>query len=381
MTTGQENNQAQGEQVENQTNPAPETAAQAPNTESHQPPAQDEGQDPPQQTPPDLDEAKVIEWLNAKNPEAKFETIGQLFTQPEKVEVEKIVNPWEGVIDQEDEQYLTYKKETGRGRKDFEALNQDLESVSILDMARDRVSKEVGRPVSQKEADAYLEDTLGVDLSDIEEMSAAHVLKLEVFQRPHRQERIVEKEKYRQPIQKPEPQQGAFDAEKFVQVGDGLFVDKTIAQRNQELDRIHNEQARAAVNSVTADKFKIEFDNNGVKTPIEVDYDFQTDSDRHSMGSKVGKYSNIMDERYRTENGFKHAEFQKDFEWADPAFRAKAIPALMNKAVAQFLETLSKSDNNVNFTRNQMPSNQAQASVGPIYRTGSAQQGFPKANI
>jgi hypothetical protein len=46
--------------------------------------------------------------------------------------------PWENVIDDEDRQYLQFKKETGRGRKDFDSLNVDYDTVSSLDLAREK---------------------------------------------------------------------------------------------------------------------------------------------------------------------------------------------------------------------------------------------------
>jgi hypothetical protein len=70
---------------------------------------------------------------------------------------EKIVDPWENVIDDEDRQYLQFKKETGRGRKDFDSLNVDYDTVSSLDLARERVRKESGQSFTNEQADLYLE--------------------------------------------------------------------------------------------------------------------------------------------------------------------------------------------------------------------------------
>jgi hypothetical protein len=83
---------------------------------------------------------------------------------------EKIVDPWENVIDDEDRQYLQFKKETGRGRKDFDSLNVDYDTVSSLDLARERVRKESGQSFTNEQADLYLERKLGIDLSDLSDL-------------------------------------------------------------------------------------------------------------------------------------------------------------------------------------------------------------------
>ena len=51
----------------------------------------------------------------------------------------KEVNPYEDIFDDDDKAYLNFKKETGRSRKDFEALNANLDEIPKIDLARERV--------------------------------------------------------------------------------------------------------------------------------------------------------------------------------------------------------------------------------------------------
>ena len=107
--------------------------------EANKPPEGDPPQgDPPNSDPPNTDtpnadpvpaelsNESVLEYLN-KDRETKFAAIEDVYKTKEVEKlVEKSVNPYADVFDDEDEAYFNYKKETGRGRKDFDFLNQDI---------------------------------------------------------------------------------------------------------------------------------------------------------------------------------------------------------------------------------------------------------------
>jgi hypothetical protein len=80
----------------------------------------------------------------------------------------------------EDRQYLQFKKETGRGRKDFDSLNVDYDTVSSLDLARERVRKESGQSFTNEQADLYLERKR-IDLSDLSDLQDYDNIELLLF--------------------------------------------------------------------------------------------------------------------------------------------------------------------------------------------------------
>jgi hypothetical protein len=65
--------------------------------------------------------------------------------------------------------YNSRKKQEG-GRKDFDSLNVDYDTVSSLDLARERVRKESGQSFTNEQADLY-RAKLGIDLSDLSDFA------------------------------------------------------------------------------------------------------------------------------------------------------------------------------------------------------------------
>jgi hypothetical protein len=64
---------------------------------------------------------------------------------------EKIVDPWELTRMKQ----FTIQERNRRGRKDFDSLNVDYDTVSSLDLARE--SKKSGQSFTNEQADLYLE--------------------------------------------------------------------------------------------------------------------------------------------------------------------------------------------------------------------------------
>ena len=272
----------------------------------------------------------------------------------------KEVNPYEDVLDDDDKAYLNFKKETGRSRKDFEALNANLDEVPKIDLARERVRRESGINLTNEQIDEYLTDELGIDLED---MRASDQIKLASYTKSILEERKAEQEKYRTPIenkQQPEAKKENTQQNEYVTLENGAVMlksqyDNLVNTRQQAIL-----QAKEAVNSVTNSDFKITIDDKG--TPKEMNFAYEySEEDKQSMVSIVSDIDGVVASRYGSEKGFDHKRFAEDMQWSDPKFREKAIASLLHKAIASNTEEVLKERGNVNFTNDSL---QKQAKEG-----------------
>lgn len=278
-----------------------------------------------------------------------FETIEDLKKTPEKIVETKEVNPYEGLIDDEDKAYFDYKKETGRSRKEFEALNSNLDELPRINLARERVRKETGLSLTNEQVDEYLADTLGIDLED---MSSSDQVKLAKFTKEILDEKKAEQEKYRKPVENKSTPANQEAQKEYVKLTNGSVMLKSDfeAMENNRLTAI--QEAKEAVNSVTASSFKVVVNDNGTDKELNYSYEY-SDEDRHSMVSVVSDIDGVMEKRYRSEKGFNHGQFAEDMTWSDPKFREKAIASIVHKAIAENTEEVMKANGNFNFNSNQ----------------------------
>jgi hypothetical protein len=258
----------------------------------------------------------------------------------------KEVNKYEGLIDEEDDAYFKYKKETGRTRKDFDYLKEDFTKVSALELAIERVRIDNGVKLTEAEAIEYLEDKLGIDLSDAE-LSVKAKIELNGFAKSYRDKLIEEQEKYRTPLEKITQAKRANDVE-MVQLEDGTKVlkadfDAFTEKRNTYLNNIEQ-----AVNRVTASDFKVVIDDNGEKKELNFSYEYSKD-DKHRMLSEAQDVDLTINKRYQSKDGFNHQGLTKSLWWGVEENQLKVISAAMQQARAQLLEEMVESDNNVNF--------------------------------
>ena len=272
----------------------------------------------------------------------------------------KEVNPYEDVLDDDDKAYLNFKKETGRSRKDFEALNANLDEIPKIDLARERVRRESGINLTNEQIDEYLTDELGIDLED---MRASDQIKLASYTKSILEERKAEQEKYRTPAenkQQPEAKKENTQQNEYVTLENGAVMLKSqyenlVNTRQQEISK-----AKEAVNSVTNSDFKITIDDKG--TPKEMNFAYEySEEDKQSMVSIVSDIDGVVASRYGSEKGFDHKRFAEDMQWSDPKFREKAIASLLHKAIASNTEEVLKERGNVNFTNDSL---QKQAKEG-----------------
>lgn len=274
-----------------------------------------------------------------------------LLKQPEPVE--KIVNPYEGLDENEDVKgLLNYVKETGRGIDDYIKLNQDIDKIPALDLARERVRMGVDRQLTNEEVDQYLAKKLGIDLTDPTDIDPVDQIEIDVYAKELRDQKRLEKEKYLVPIgnRTAAPQQ---QPEELVEMPNGEKITK--AQYNQLVEKDNYLKAiKTSVDSVAEAAFKISFDDNG--TPGETTYKYEySQDDRHSMLSIAGDIEKTMEQHYRTKEGFDHAGFSEGLWWSIKENREKVIKSIVEKAEAEATERMMKDEHNVNFNRSRMP--------------------------
>lgn len=305
--------------------------------------------EPPIKEEVELTPEQILGYLN-KDRETPFETLEDVYkTKEVEKEVINEVNPWEDVMDAEDEAYYKFKRETnGRGRKEFDFIQQDLSKLSPLEMAISRIKQDSGIPLSNSDAKSYLEQELNIDLAG-DDISVNDKIKLNTYAKPYRESQEALKEKYTIPLEKKNPTQPGNNVEMVeLENGDTMpkaMYDQHIKKHNEYIDNI-----KKASNSVVASDFSIEIDNNGEKRKLDFSYEYSND-DRHSMVSDASDIDATVSKNYRTKEGFNHAGLQEGMWWMNQGNRQKVISAAMEKARADAIEEVLADSNNENFTR------------------------------
>jgi len=311
-----------------------------------------EGKDtknPVEKTAVELTEEQVTAYLKSKYQDRQFEKLDDLLKPQETIkEVEKVVDPWEDVIDDEDKAYLNYKRETGRTRKEFEFLSQDFAKISPLDLAIERVRKDTGlNTLSKDKAVAYLESKLNIDLST-DDLDSVGEIELNSYAKPYRESLEAEKEKYRTPLENAIKAKENLPKEEYVELSNGEKMPKTkyddlLQRRNKYVEDITK-----AVNSVAASDFKVTIDDNSEKRTLDFKYDYSQD-DKQSMLSEAKDIDATIAKRYKANDQFNHQGLAEAMWWGDKANQQKVISAAVNQALATFIEEQAARDNNETF--------------------------------
>lgn len=306
---------------------------------------QEQGQEN-EQVADSVSEESVLNFFKSKGREVS--SLDELFTNPEPVIETKEVNPYEDILDDDDKAYLSFKKETGRTRKEYESLKTNLDDVSPVVFAREQVLKESGIKLSQEQIDEYLEEKLGID--DISELSTRDIIELSKYGKSIKDARIEEQNKYRQPVQPKQevPQNNNSNSDEYVQLANGTYMKKSDYETAQQNQQSHNKMVQEAVNSVTASSFKVMIDDNGEQKELNYNYDY-SDNDRSSALSMVTDLGKYVQESYETESGFNHKRFAEDVFWLNPKNREVAIASIINKVRAEAIEEVLKQRGNVNY--------------------------------
>lgn len=261
-------------------------------------------------------------------------------------EVIKEVNPYEKFITEEDKSFFKYAEETGRTRKEFDALKVDIESIDPLEIAREQARRDIGvSELDPEMADQYIAEQLGIDLEDL---SGYDRVKLLGYGKKIRDEKKSQQEQYRtKPVEnKTEPAQTISD--EYIPLPNGAVMRKSDYEAAQIAQQKELEVAVQAVKTVRAATFKMPVDDNGVVSEVEIPYEY-SDNDVQNMTSIVSDISGTIAKRYNSENGFNHAAFGEDMQWSDRSFREKAIADIATKIRAKAIEETMQANGNHNF--------------------------------
>lgn len=300
------------------------------------------------ETPVSLTDDQIKDYFKSKGKE--FTSIDDLFKEPTVKEVEKVVNPYEGLLDEEDEAYFKFKKETnGRTRKEWDYLKEDLSAKPALELARQRVRNETGLQLTNEKADAYLEKKLGVDLSE-DELDSNDEIELTAYSRPYREQLIADQEKYRTPLEKSKVTKVPEQVEEMIELTNGQKMSKAQYEELTQKRNEYLENIKEAVNSVTATEIKTTIDDNGEKRELNFNYEYSED-DKHSMLSDASDVDATIKNRYQTKDGFDHKRLTEDLWRGNEANFKKVIAAAMQQARAEAIQEMIANDNNTNFSR------------------------------
>lgn len=281
------------------------------------------------------------------------------FFKSEVKEVEKVVNPYENLMDDYDKKYFDFKKETGLTRKEFDFVQQDFSAKSSLELAQETVRRSVDTPLTDEQVNSYLEKKLNIDLSS-DELDSNDEIDLSNYAKPLKEQLISQQEKYKATI-----------AEKPTKVEKGEMVklengdempkakyDQLVKQREEYVNNL-----KEGVSGATSFDVDITFDNNGEKQTAKFNYDY-SEEDKHSMLSNASDVNALISKKFRTEKGF---DFKGLATFIDKAENFDKYIALAYKeAQAQAIESKIASDNNEQFTQTPKPLSKTKSTAKSI---------------
>src|SRR5690606_11980973 len=244
--------------------------------------------------------------------------------------------------------YFEFKKNTGKSKKEFEMLRIDPESITPLEYAIEKARKESGLNLTKEEALEFLEDELGI--ADFDELSNTDRVKLARYSEDLKEERA---NMYNELKDLSTKQTAPKNQPETITLEDGRVVNKADYEQFQVQRQQYLNTNKEAVNSVANSEFKVMLDDNGEQREVSFSYEYN-DQDKHSMLSLTNDTSKTF-QRYQTENGLNHKQFNEDMWWTDPANRNKAIASIIQKALATNTEELLKGRGNVNLTNEPLP--------------------------
>jgi hypothetical protein len=276
------------------------------------------------------------------------------YFNPEIKEVEKNVNPYEDVFDENDKKYFDFKKETNLGREEFDFVQQDFSKKSPLELAQESVRRSSDVKLTTEEINSYLEKKLQVDLSS-DELDRSDEIELSDYSKPLRQELLSQQEKYKATVsEKRTPVQQV----EMVKLEGGEEMPKAKYEELVQQRETYVNGLKEGVSSATSFDVDISFDNNGDKQTAKFNYDYSED-DRHSMVSNASDVNTLIASKFKTDKGF---DYKGLASFVDKAMNFdKYIGLAYKEAQAQALEGKIASDNNEQFNSVPKSSRQKEA--------------------
>lgn len=250
--------------------------------------------------------------------------------------------------DPEVKAFLDFKKDTNRSLSDFVKAQENIDDISILDLALGQARNDNGTDLSREDLISIIEDELRLDLSDLDDLTAVEKARLNKFTKEYKKELLAEKEKYKLPVVN---ENGS--REEMNTLPNGDVVPKKAFEDHEKIRQIYLQETKAAVDSVAKTTLNVEFDNNGKKESVSVDYEHDVE-DKKNMLALSSDLDKTVKELFRTEKGFNHQDFAKAVWRLDPKNWEKEVSSIVNKALAENTLVMQKNDNNVNFNTNQL---------------------------
>lgn len=297
-------------------------------------------------TPPvELNDDSIVNYINEKRG-SEFKTFEDIFKGPEpKIEekiVEKIVNPYENILDDYDKRYLDFKKETGRGRKEFEFIQQDFDKKDSLNLAFDLVRKNSGLELSENQVKEYLESKLSIDFSG-DELDSTSKIELNNFTKEYREELKSLQEQYKvKATNKQTKDIPMVTLENGEQIPQEKY-DILVAERTKYLDSL-----KESVSSAASFQINTNFGDNENKQEFTFEYNYN-DVDKQSMVSDASDLNAFVQKTFHNEKGLNHlalAQFidrGKNFN--------KYMTEIAQQVRAKTIEEYTANVNNENFHR------------------------------
>jgi hypothetical protein len=294
----------------------------------------------------ELDDEKVLSYLRGKGKEV--ESLDALFSDK--------TDSISDLLDDDDKDYLEFKRQTGGSRKDYEASKIDYDSLDRKDVLRDQVRGQVGFEISDEDLDELIEDKFGIPMgADEGEMSIKE--RFELYERTNAYIESKKSEQSKLKVKKTDK------VDEKVKLEDGREVlkseyDKMIADRNQYLD-----SNKDSVNRVSESSLSIGIDiGDGNKVEVEAVYKFDKD-DKHRMLESTNDLGRYINENFTTDKGYNHDSLNENMAWFDPKIRAKMLNTLVESAWSQGADYMLGKKGNVNLTSSKSLPKQAQKGV------------------
>ena len=308
-----------------------------------------------------ISDEDVFKWAKSKGKEV---TNVDDFFKENRVEVEKIIekeiNPYEKASEKT-KAFLNYHKETGRDYEDYLELNKDYDKVSPLDLAREKLRLEVGKNLSNEQADAYLEKKFNIDLTDLSEIDSSDLIELEIYSKSLLEQKKSDQKKYIKAVEQI-PNQENLNSD-MIELEDGSLIKKEKFELQKANREKYLNELKSSVNSVTEDVFTVTIDDNGTPKNFDLTHKL-SDADKSSALAKASDLMAYQKSRYESENGLNHSLIIKDIDRTENF--GKYMVSSYEKGYAQAVEELMKLQNNVNFKTGTMPQTKLGEKIIPL---------------
>lgn len=289
-------------------------------------------------------------------------------TTAEEVKKVEAIDPLADLPDDVKEYAIAKKENKDLTFEDFQKeKNFDINSLSILDTAREKAIRESGGKITRENVDAYLEKKTGIILTDEDvELDEYDEIDLEKFIGEFRDSFAKKADATEEAAE-----ENTQPSEELIEVENGFKIEKSVYENLQNAQKEYVSRMEKSVAEITQTSFNIEFDNNGTKELVPLSYS-TTDADKQLMLSTAKDVNNEVDKMFRDKEGnFNDTQFVEGLLWLNPTAREKMINTLIHKAVAISTEKILKQEYNPNFqgANFKQETNPQSTNKGTVYRS------------